>query len=264
MSANTVAAFERLAPVYDDVFTNTIVGRAQRDVVWQAINKVFKAGDRVLELNCGTGEDALYLASLGVSVHAIDASAAMVGVARERIMKHGAESIISVDLTAIEDLRQLRGQIFDGVFSNFSGLNCVEDLHGTADELSKLIRPNGTPLLCLSSRVCVFETLWYAMHAEFGKSVRRWSGKTVAKVGSLDVPVWYPSVRSLKGFFAPWFRLRDVTAVGFCIPPSYAEPWVARHPRTFELLSSMDNTLRHLPLLRVLGDHVLLTFERCA
>jgi len=257
-------AFERLAPGYDNIFTNSLVGRAQRDVVWQTADKLFKSGDRVLELNCGTGEDAMHLASRGVTVRAYDASPGMVAVARERIKNCEASSDVSVELLAIEDINRLRGQVFDGVFSNFSGLNCVENLQAVAGDLLRLLRPGGIALLCLSSPICAFETVWFVMHGEFGKSVRRWSGKTIAKVESLQVPVWYPSVSSIEQSFSPWFQLRDVTAVGLFIPPSYAESWAARHPRTFKFLGSMDTALRQLPMLRVLGDHVLLTFERCA
>ena len=41
----------------------------------------FSAGHRVLELNCGTGEDAVFLARRGVRVLATDLSGAMVEAA---------------------------------------------------------------------------------------------------------------------------------------------------------------------------------------
>jgi ubiquinone/menaquinone biosynthesis C-methylase UbiE len=67
-------AFDSIADQYDDIFTHSLIGRAQRDVVWDALKKTFRPGERVLEINCGTGEDALFLSKMGVSVHACDAS----------------------------------------------------------------------------------------------------------------------------------------------------------------------------------------------
>ena len=55
-------AFSSLAASYDDLFTRSTIGRAQRNVVWDVLLNAFEPGTRILELNCGTGEDALFLA----------------------------------------------------------------------------------------------------------------------------------------------------------------------------------------------------------
>jgi SAM-dependent methyltransferase len=117
------AAFDRMASSYDAVFTESAVGRAQRHVVWDALKRTFRAGQRVLELNCGTGVDALFLAGRGISVLACDASAGMIGVAERR--KADRLPPVSAEFRVLrnEDL-ELLGDAgrFDGVLSNFSGL----------------------------------------------------------------------------------------------------------------------------------------------
>ena len=50
------------SPSYDDLFTRSAIGRAQREVVWKILFRHFDPGDHILELNCGTGEDAVFLA----------------------------------------------------------------------------------------------------------------------------------------------------------------------------------------------------------
>src|ERR1700757_746700 len=72
------SAFDAIAESYDSLFTMSMIGRTQRAAVWRKAQSVFRAGDRVLELNCGTGIDALFLASLGVKVTACDASPRMI------------------------------------------------------------------------------------------------------------------------------------------------------------------------------------------
>ena len=62
----------------------TAIGRAQRNLVWRDIDALFHAGERILDIGCGTGEDAAHFAARGVHVYATDASPAMVRVARER------------------------------------------------------------------------------------------------------------------------------------------------------------------------------------
>ena len=62
MESQTVLAFDSLAAKYDDLFTRSMIGRAQRGAVWDALIDTFEPGSHILELNCGTGEDALFLA----------------------------------------------------------------------------------------------------------------------------------------------------------------------------------------------------------
>src|ERR1700755_1327236 len=79
-----ILAFDQLATRYDDLFTRSLIGRAQRNAVWNVLAQTFQSGDHVLELNCGTGEDAFFLAGKGVSVVACDASEQMIELARKR------------------------------------------------------------------------------------------------------------------------------------------------------------------------------------
>ena len=60
VESQTMLAFDSLAAKYDDLFTRSMIGRAQRGVVWDALIDTFEPGAHILEVNCGTGEDALF------------------------------------------------------------------------------------------------------------------------------------------------------------------------------------------------------------
>src|SRR5687767_5195726 len=85
-------AFSGAAGKYDEQFTNTSIGRLQRNRVWNYLNKNISPTDhpRVLELNCGTGEDAKWLASTGFRVVATDLSAQMIQAAKQKNAGSGA------------------------------------------------------------------------------------------------------------------------------------------------------------------------------
>lgn len=69
-----VLAFDGLAKRNDDLFAHSEIGRAQRDAIGEVLIDTFRPGDHILELNCGTGEEALFLGLyLDVSVLACDA-----------------------------------------------------------------------------------------------------------------------------------------------------------------------------------------------
>jgi cyclopropane fatty-acyl-phospholipid synthase-like methyltransferase len=67
---NAAVAFVRIAATYDAQWTDTPVGRAQRDQVWRKADRLFRAGDAILDIGCGTREDAAHFAARDVRVHA--------------------------------------------------------------------------------------------------------------------------------------------------------------------------------------------------
>jgi ubiquinone/menaquinone biosynthesis C-methylase UbiE len=256
-------AFDQMAKEYDEVFTRSMIGRAQRNAVWSVLLDVFPKGSHLLEVNCGTGEDALFLARNGISVTACDASSQMIEVASMRIRNEAPGAPVSFNHLSTERIRELRPTAeFNGAFSNFSGLNCVADLEQTGADLASLLQPNAPLLLCLSTRFCAWETVWYSLHGKFRKAFRRWPGHATARSGEYAINVYYPTVRKLESLFSPFFVLRSISGVGVTVPPSYVEPWIREHPRLLHTLRAIDERLSLLPGFRILGDHMLLLFDR--
>ena len=259
----TILAFDSLAARYDDLFTRSMIGRAQRGVVWAVLIDAFEPGSHILELNCGTGEDALFLAQHDVSIVACDASERMIETARQRMQAEDPEAPIQLELLPTEHLAKLRPkELFDGAFSNFSGLNCIADLSQTARDLAALVTMRAPVLVCLSTRFCLSEMIWFVLHGEFRKAFRRSSGVAIAKVGDFAVKVHYPTLRAVKRMFAPSFLLRSCRGIGIAVPSSYLEPMIRKYPRVLSVLRLIDRVISRLPWFRTIGDHMLLCFER--
>lgn len=257
------AAFDTMAADYDQSFTFSNVGRAQREAVWNRAAEIFACGDRILELNCGTGEDALFLARRGMLVTACDASEQMIQHAKARKEFEAPDASISFHVLPTEHLNELAEQpLFDGVFSNFSGLNCVADLQLVARELSQLLRPGAKLLLCLSTRFCLWEMFYYAAKGNFSKAARRWRGASQVSFDDHSFFVYYPTIRDLRKSSAPAFTLRSVRGVGITVPPSYLERWISKHARLLSAMKRFDKTVCDLPLFRHIGDHMLLLLEK--
>jgi ubiquinone/menaquinone biosynthesis C-methylase UbiE len=259
------APFDAVAGRYDQNFTNSLIGTAQRKQVWQELDRVFAPGQRVLEINCGTGVDAVHLADRGVEVWACDNSTQMLDVARCRVTSSSLAAGIHLCRVAIEQIQSLQsGVVFDGAFSNFGGLNCVEDLSAVARNLSLLLKPGAPLTLCVMSRHVAWEMIWFAVRGPVRQAIRRLGRQPVqVKLGQGSIPCWYRSVREIRRAFRPYFRLRRWKGVGVSLPPSYLENWAAQVPRVMRILEAADPYLGRTPLARCLADHLLLTFERC-
>ena len=263
-SVAAAAAFDQVAARYDHQWTDALAGTLQRRQVWRYIDPLFQAGDRVLDLGCGTGADAARLASRGIEVHAMDASGAMVTCTQRRVESAGLGQRVTTQVLAIEELDQLSGsEDFDGVLSNFGAMNCVADVIAVAKNLARFVRPGGNVALCVLGRFCLWETLWYLAAADLGKAFRRWDDGAEATLGSgSSFAVYYPSVREIRNAFEPRFRLKSVRGIGVCVPPSYAEGMVRSFPRVTKALAGLDQHVGSWVGLRGLADHRLLVLER--
>jgi len=259
------AAFNRIAQDYDQIFTDSLIGRAQRDAVWKVLTRTFRKNDSILELNCGTGEDAIFLAGKDISVFACDASEEMVAKAEQRLLHISHQIPVVFCELPTERLGELHPETqFDGAFSNFSGLNCVSDLGAVASSLASLIKQDGRLILCFSARFCLIEILYFLALGQWRKALRRCKGYTEVTLGGVQFTVYYPNIRRIRQSFAPDFRLYSCTGIGVIVPPSYLEAWARQHPRFFLLLRRLEGLLAKLPILRSTGDHVLLCFEKVA
>jgi ubiquinone/menaquinone biosynthesis C-methylase UbiE len=256
-SMNKPYAFDAIAGTYDRTFTSVSIAALMRQAVLRRADLAFPPGSTVLEMNCGTGEDAVHLASRGVRVLATDISAEMVRVAGEKVAAAGVSEQVRVSQLAWEELDSLGEACFDGALSNFGGLNCVLDLPAAAAALARRLRPGSQAILCVMGPVAVWEWIWFGAHFEFSKAVRRlrrdprWRG----------IPLHYPTPYSLSRAFSGGFRVKRISALGLLLPPCLefiAPQW----PRVIAALNRCERLCEALPPLAWMSDHYLLELER--
>ncbi|MPT34426.1 MAG: class I SAM-dependent methyltransferase, partial [Flavobacterium sp.] len=73
------ASFDIAAATYDQTFTHTVIGRLQRDLVYRHMTEALRNSTirSLLEINCGTGEEAIWLSQQGYQITATDISEQM-------------------------------------------------------------------------------------------------------------------------------------------------------------------------------------------
>ncbi len=257
-------AFDAIASTFDSRFGGWLSVSAQRRAVRDALLREFPKAGQILEVGGGTGEDASFLAERGYQVLLTDASPTMVDLARIKLGPQGARA----EVAAAEEMQSFAaqhfaagGKRFDGVFSNFAPLNCVDDLSLVARGLSQLLNPGAPAMLVLFGTLCPGEIVTEVLRVRHRLALRRLKrGEAPAKLAKREFHVFYHRKREMVRAFAPWFVLERRIGIGIAVPPSAAEPWISRHPHLLNVMETLDRGLAGP--LAMLGDHVLYQFRR--
>jgi SAM-dependent methyltransferase len=196
-------------------------------------------------------------------VMACDISPRMTELAREHARAANVLKLVTHRVLPTESLGELAAEGgFDGAFSSFSGLNCVEDLNGVRTNLARLVRPGGALVASVMGRFVPWEFVWFAAHGNFRAAIRRWQPKASYRLEGDGIAVTVRSVAEMARAFAPEFQLTGWKGVGIAVPPSYMEKWAARAVELTRGLAHLDRALARLPLIRGMADCALLHFVR--
>jgi SAM-dependent methyltransferase len=261
--------FDILAETYDKDFSHTLIGKLQREKVWSKLLPLLNSYNRplhILELNCGTGEDALQLASLGHHVIATDASAVMIEKAKQKTMSPNS---INERLQFIQcSFEKIDGYNFntkfDVVFSNFGGLNCIDAkaLQQLAASLSKYTHAESHLFFVVMGSFCAWETGYYLLRGKFKTAFRRWRKQVEFRVNSKSMNIYYYTPASFKKLFRPAFNYINSFAIGLFIPPSYLEPFFVKHPALLKRMNMLENKFAKPAFMRRLSDHYCIVLKK--
>ena len=122
--SNASVAFSKQAPEFDELYGSDIIIQYKRQRVRDHVLRYLKPQAQILELNAGTGEDAVFFAQAGHTIHATDISEGMHKQLKEKINKTGLSQNITAEICSYTNLENLKHKgPYDLIFSNFAGLN---------------------------------------------------------------------------------------------------------------------------------------------
>ncbi|MBV9986088.1 MAG: class I SAM-dependent methyltransferase [Chitinophagaceae bacterium] len=260
---NAAKAFSRQSAVFDNLYGTDAIIRYKRERVRQHVEQLLTPAASILELNAGTGEDALYFAQKGYSVHATDISEDMLLQLRAKKQQAGIGECLSsepCDFTRLGDLER-RGP-YDHIFSNFAGLNCTQRLEKVLQDLPPLLKPGGTISLVILPKFCLWEFM-LLFRGRFRTAFRRFSGTkgASARVEGTYFRCWYynPSfvVRAL-----PEFEVMNIEGLCTLVPPSYLEGFAEKYPGLFGSLCRMESKWKSSWPWRLIGDYYIISLRK--
>ncbi len=255
-----------MAEDYDIAFSQSPIGQLQRKSVHKLL-KASLAGSvlQILEINCGTGEDAIFMATKGHLVTATDASEKMIDKLKEKISNHSPAFQIEAKQVSIEKIsEQFAPASFDLIFSDFGGLNCLPKnaFREFIKDAAVLLKPGGKLVAVIMGRKCLWERVYFLLKGKRKAAFRRNSEQPLkVMLGDHVQPAWYYAPNEVRGIAATQFKLNSLKPIGIAIPPSYLNPFFNRKKRLLGLLNNMESLLS-FSFLSNYADHFYIELQK--
>jgi SAM-dependent methyltransferase len=261
---DTRDAFDSVAADYDGPRGNNDLIQDMRNEMWRWLAATFEPGERLIDLGCGTGLDAVHLAGLGFRITATDWSPLMVErTAVRAAARHVADRVRAINMGAHELERLDETGAYDGAYSNLGPLNCVPDLGHVSHECARVLRPGGKLVFTVIGRYCPWEAAHYLRRRRWGRAKVRFA-RHVVPVGMNDHTIWtrYYAPREFYRAFESHFTLEHYRGLCVFAPPPYLTAVRDRHPHLYERLWRLDRRVSGWPLIRGMGDHFLIVMKK--
>ena len=253
------ADFDHAAKTYDLQFSQTGIGLAQRAQVWRNIQTVIGKSESpsILEINCGTGDDAFRWSQNHSKVLATDISPQMVSLAQTKYPTLSFEVLDSRKLNALTSK-------YDVIFSNFGGLNCLspQEIKDFFTNAHKRLNDGGRLILVVMGKKCTWDRFYHRIKGQKKDVNRRNTASSLAvDVNGEKVSTWYYSPSELNQMAGPKFERKRTAPIGLFVPPSYLSPFFKSKQIFLGVLKGLDRLFPFRSLSNY-ADHYFMCLEK--
>jgi ubiquinone/menaquinone biosynthesis C-methylase UbiE len=258
--SEVATAFDLLAGQYDELFGNNAIIERLRQKIYSTIDFLVRPPAKILDINCGTGTDGLYLAEKGFAVVGVDLSARMIAEATGKSRRLPNARFLE---GSYENLERVEANEFDLVLSNFGGLNCTSDLSGVGAQVAAKLKPGGYFIAVVMPPFSFWETLAYAYRGKMREAFRRMKPDgTETQFYGNRFKVYYFSPRTVARALAPSFEVIESYSLNVFSPPPHAWNIAARFPTLTAISEGIDDLISHIPFFRSIGDHSVIVLRK--
>ena len=232
-----------------------------RGEVRNHVMSFLRKSDKILEINAGTGTDAVFFAKKGFNVHATDISGGMIYQLKNKVIKYSLKDQISVQQCSFTELNKITCGPFNYIFSNFGGLNCTPDLLEVTKFFPDLLNRNGRITLVLMPPLCPWE-IALIFRGQFKTAFRRLKkyGTRSHLEGKYFNTFYYSPQKTIEAL-GKKFRILKLQGLASFTPPPYMENFPGRFPTIYKNLNKFDKYFsNHFPFNHF-ADHFILTAE---
>jgi ubiquinone/menaquinone biosynthesis C-methylase UbiE len=257
-------AFSKQSDIFDETYAGNTIVSYKRKQVRDHVQQYLRVHGSILELNSGTGDDALFFAKKGHHVHATDISQGMQRQLKAKAAKNNMDHLISNEICSYTQLDLLKDKgPYDHIFSNFAGLNCTGDLDKVLASFPPLLKKDGVVTLVILPKFCLWEFL-LIFKGKFRTAFRRLFSKNGVKahLEGTYFTCWYYNPSYIINATKDTFDVLSVEGLCTIVPPSYIEGFAEKHPAAYKFLKRAEARLRYSWPWKYIGDYYIISLVK--
>ena len=258
------AAFTTQSSIFDEIYAKNTIVSYKRERVRNHVLQYLVPNSYILELNSGTGEDAIFFAEQGHRVYATDISAGMQKELKRKVLAKGLDDRIGNEICSYTNLNHLENRgPYDHIFSNFAGLNCTDELGKVLNSFNSLLIPGGKVTLVVLPKFCLWEFL-LLFKGKLPTAFRRLfsSNGSKAHIEGTYFKCWYYNPSFITKRLRDQFDLLKIDGLCTIVPPSYIEGFAEKHPITYRILRNKENKLKSRWPWKYIGDYYIISLQK--
>jgi SAM-dependent methyltransferase len=238
---------------------NTSLERIRDD--FRRITTKYEFND-VLEIGCGPGFDIQWFATKypNKNFTAVDISSEMIKLTNRRLQKSSINNVSLFQSDELSLINKLGEKSFDLIYVYFGALNTVDDLTKSADQIHKLLKPNGKAVLTFVNkwylRELIVQVLKLNLKIAFARLGKVWGGYSVTRF--LKSHCYSPG--KVKNAFSK-FTLLERKGYSIFYPPWYNDHKIRNNPKKAVKLWEMDQKIQNTTLWSK-GEYTLFVFQK--
>lgn len=257
-------AFSEQSVKFDNIYAGNTIVQYKRERVRNHVLQYLKNNSSILELNSGTGEDAVFFAACGHRVHATDISIGMQKILKQKVLNKNVGHLVSAECCSFTRLNQLENKgPYDLIFSNFGGLNCTNELDKVIAHFDNLLNPGGVISLVIISKFSLWESLLF-FKGKWKTATRRFFSKNgrTAHVEGEYFNCWYYHPNFIIKRLKTDFDILNVEGLCTIVPPSYLENFEQKYPTVYRFLKQKEDILKGKWPWKYMGDYFILSMKK--
>ncbi len=260
---DTKSSFNAIAADYDSRDNSNPILVWMRSIVHEVYLKHLPVNAKILELNAGTGVDAVFLAENGFSVLATDISDKMIDVLFSNAKAQISKKMITAEVRSFEEISQIAESDFDAVVSNFGGLNCISDFSRLSVDLARKLKAGGLFIAVVMNKLCPWEIFYYTLKLNFREAFRRFKKQGImAELNGEKVQTFYFSPGEFSAAFSRNFTPVKLYTLALNTPPPYLVGLYNTFKPLVKLWMKIDELVKSLPLFNRMGDHFIIVMKK--
>ncbi len=254
--------FGNQSVIFDELYDANQIVNYMRKLIREEVLSQLKAGDHILEINAGTGTDAMFFAQNGFQVTAVEISPGMVKKANEKCKSLGLQDRVKFINASFEELDKLSEKDFDFAYSNFGGLNCTPNLIKVVESLLGKLKSGGRATMTILPPF----TLWEKLHALKGNfeiaNRRKKQGPSLAHIEGEYFHCWYYNPKEIISAISSKIAASAITGLCIFVPPSFMDQFPKKHPFLYKWLIKVDSLVAKWPVFNRIGDYFMLSVTK--